>query len=46
MTTEIVSEIYECPLCAERDYILVIDGSIYCLSCGYDGSNSEDFIVL
>lgn len=47
----IVSGKYECPVCAERDYILEItedDEAVFicCLSCGYDGSMKQDFIVL
>ena len=51
MSDSIVAETYQCPVCGEKDYILVttVDQSIteiICLECGYDASNSADFIVL
>lgn len=51
MTESIVSNTYQCPVCNEKEYILVVtvDEVIterICLSCGYDGSMSEDFITL
>jgi predicted RNA-binding Zn-ribbon protein involved in translation (DUF1610 family) len=46
----ILSMVYQCPICGEREYISVIlVGPLVlftqCLSCGYDGS-MVDFITL
>jgi len=51
MSDSIVAETYECPVCAEKDYILVttvdqVVTQIICLSCCYDASNTAEFIVL
>lgn len=51
MFDSIVAETYQCPLCAEKDYILVttveqIVTALLCLSCGYDASNTAEFITL
>lgn len=51
MTDSIVAETYQCPLCAEKDYILVTTvgqevTQIICLDCGYDASNTAEFIEL
>ena len=45
----IISEMTECQVCGERDYIEVVINeetdiaSIICLSCGYDGSETAQF---
>ena len=51
MSDSIVAETYQCPVCAEKDYILVTTveqevTQMICLSCGYDASETADFITL
>jgi Zn ribbon nucleic-acid-binding protein len=54
LIAEIVPEMAECPVCAERDYILleiwvIGEGYLFevtCLSCGYDNSMEQEFIWL
>ena len=43
----IISEFVQCPECGEKDYILLIENEYaICLSCGYDGSMVNWWILL
>jgi ribosomal protein L37E len=47
MAKSIVSETYQCPVCGEKSYIEYdsVTTKKVCLSCGYDGSQT-DFVTL